>query len=487
MTIRRFELSDSDVRELRKRLKLARSRRGDANEEEILESAERILGEARATMPPAFALQSLVTLERLMAMLQDSEWRLPGGDRARILELLVYFVDSGVMIPDRLPGIVGYLDVAIMVKLIDQELKHETKAYEDFCEFRRLQGRKKDPADLEARRIARQSRIRRGRGRLELRSSSRSKPALGLWGERGEDSEPLPLEKPGFLSRFRERFLPSRREEGATGQEAERVLLGASAPRACLPGREFTARFVAYAQHLEEEVRGKLAKLSPRSESHLALEHCRWKLGTVVKVVAHGDHISLDPPEQHFEWQGQYNLVSFDVRIAEDVPSGTTVLKLDAYVADIRIARLRLDLEITRASPTGEHQETQAEPVRSAFASYASEDRARVLDRVASVRTSTGMDIFVDCLSLHPGDEWKRRLHSEIEERDLFLLFWSRHAVVSPWVEWEYKEALDIKGIEAMQLHPLDPVEEAPPPSPLEALHFGDPLMQLRRSYNGAT
>jgi hypothetical protein len=124
----------------------------------------------------------------------------------------------------------------------------------------------------------------------------------------------------------------------------------------------------------------------------------------------------------------------------------------------------------------------QALPARTAFASYASEDRPRVADRVASLRIAAGLDIFLDCLALRPSEQWKTRLAYEIRERHLFMLFWSEHAAQSSWVEWEWRTALADKGIEAMQAHPLDPWPRAPLPRELEALHFGDPFMVLREA-----
>ena len=178
-----FELSAKDIRYFRERLKLVRSSGGDSSEGEILEGAEKMLEEARAADPPQFVLERLVTLEQLIAMLHDADWRLEGRDRARILDALAYFVDPDDMIPDRLPGI-GYLDDAIMVELIAQELKHEIKAYGDFCEFRGPRSRKQDPTKLESRRKNLQARMRRRQRReLEmLRSRSRgARSPLRLW------------------------------------------------------------------------------------------------------------------------------------------------------------------------------------------------------------------------------------------------------------------------------------------------------------------
>lgn len=126
----------------------------------------------------------------------------------------------------------------------------------------------------------------------------------------------------------------------------------------------------------------------------------------------------------------------------------------------------------------GAVQTAKIEAARTAFASYASTDRDRVLDRVAAVRISAGLDVFLDCLSLHPGEAWKQRLADEIRERDLFLLFWTAAAAGSEWVTWEWQTALAAKGKNGLQVHPLE--SGIAPPEQLKDLHFGDVMMLIR-------
>ncbi|MCE8429068.1 MAG: toll/interleukin-1 receptor domain-containing protein [Candidatus Methanoperedens sp.] len=152
------------------------------------------------------------------------------------------------------------------------------------------------------------------------------------------------------------------------------------------------------------------------------------------------------------------------------------------WLSDIWGSLQPLDLEITSSIKSDKRNVVIIEPAHTAFASYASQDRLRVLDRVAAVRISAGFDIFMDCLSIHPGEEWKKRLESEIENRDLFLLFWSVNAKNSEWVAWEWKTALVRKGESAIQLHPLQSATEAPPPEELKKFHFGDVYMVVRNA-----
>jgi nucleoid DNA-binding protein len=265
--------------------------------------------------------------------------------------------------------------------------------------------------------------------------------------------------------------------------EADPVFLGASAPRCVKPGEEFTARFAAYTKDMEHEVRRVLQDLSPRSRTYLGVKKCRWKKGIRVSVVLSGRYLKIDDAAQEIEWNGRFNLLEYDVVVDAGAPEETVVLKYDVYFDEIKLAKLRVDLKISNTGKPEQPITKQAEPAQSAFASYSSQDRARVLDRVAAVRTSAGLDVFMDCLDLHPGEKWKNRLEGEILKRDLFLLFWSKYAVQSKWVEWEWTTAYELKGTDFFQLHPLDPVFDAPPPEKLAELHFSDPLMDIRKVY----
>ena len=180
-----FELSSKDMRYFRERLKEARGSVSPEAEDSVLESAAELVAEAVEAEPPEFVIERLRKLEQLVEMLRDDEWRLEGRDRVRILDALAYFVDPDDLIPDKIPGL-GYLDDAIMVELVVQELRHEIKAYEDFCTFRQTQPLAADPDKVEARRTSLQTRMRRRRrrDRESLRSrprGSRTASSLRLW------------------------------------------------------------------------------------------------------------------------------------------------------------------------------------------------------------------------------------------------------------------------------------------------------------------
>ncbi len=179
-----FELSDKDLRYFRNCLQRVRQGEGTGDEETVIAGAERLVKDVLQVRVPDFVRERILKLQQLIGMLGDGEWRLEGADRARVLNALAYFVDPDDLIPDKLPGI-GYLDDAIMVELVIQELRHEIDAYEDFCAFRE-QARKARALDgdkLEKRRNALQSRMRRRRRSDRSARAARSvgRSPFGLW------------------------------------------------------------------------------------------------------------------------------------------------------------------------------------------------------------------------------------------------------------------------------------------------------------------
>lgn len=260
----------------------------------------------------------------------------------------------------------------------------------------------------------------------------------------------------------------------------QEVRLGASAPSAVRPGDEFTARFIAYLEEAEEKIKTKLRRLSPLATSHLDIKRCRWRPNTEVKVILSGRGLEVEEAMQSFLWQAPHVIVDFDVKISPEVSLGTTTLKFDAFIDDIRVAKLRIDLQITDTIGQEQRKEVTTHCTRTAFASYSSKDRGRVVDRLASVRINAGIDVFLDCLSMKPGEVWKSTIEREILKRDQFLLFWSQAAAKSKWVTWEWQTALNEKGKQDIQIHPLQ--ANVPPPAELSDLHFNDIFMTLRDS-----
>lgn len=138
-----------------------------------------------------------------------------------------------------------------------------------------------------------------------------------------------------------------------------------------------------------------------------------------------GPQFDITPQDQRFEWSGRLNLASFDVDVQAEASAGPAMLTFQVSVADVPLAhipkRLNIDARLRRdrQGPPFTRQEIPG----TAFASCASSDAASVLPRLSTLhRFAPGLDIFVDCLDLTPGEKFKPRLACEIRRRDAFLL-----------------------------------------------------------------
>jgi len=137
-----FELSDADLEHFRAIIREARVRAKKHPEKDLVSSARQLLERVRQSEVPEFIRKRLVTLEALIAMLEDAEWDLQGEDRERVTSAMAYFAEPLDLIPDAVPGL-GFLDDAVMVELIVRELRHEVEAYLDFCSFREAEERRR--------------------------------------------------------------------------------------------------------------------------------------------------------------------------------------------------------------------------------------------------------------------------------------------------------------------------------------------------------
>lgn len=212
---------------------------------------------------------------------------------------------------------------------------------------------------------------------------------------------------------------------------------------------------------------------------------CDIPIGSRVMFELSLPGILLEKPVEELIWQGQAESVQFAAQVPEgalpQVIVGTLLISRDT----IPLGHIKFKLTISPsrvpkpAQPIGE----DARHYTSAFISYASEDRAKVLPRVQMLK-ATGINCFQDVLSLDPGARWERELYHHIETCDLFLLFWSNAAKKSEWVKKETMYALHRKTEDDFSPPEIRPVLIEGPPIPepwgeLQHLHFNDAIMYL--------
>ncbi|WP_395341863.1 YkvA family protein [Ningiella sp. W23] len=137
-----FELSDADLEHFRALMKVASDKASEYSPKEVLEKARAVCGEMESASLPDFVRTRLNSLETLINALEDPEWQMPESEKAEILTSLAYFSEPHDLIPDNIPGL-GYVDDAIMIELVIQDLSQDLDAYTQFCNFRSIEEKRR--------------------------------------------------------------------------------------------------------------------------------------------------------------------------------------------------------------------------------------------------------------------------------------------------------------------------------------------------------
>ena len=172
-----FDLEDKDLRFFKNSMKSAQAAAKDAPEAVVIKKAQDVIDEVKKDTVPAFVKVRIQSLQQLIEMLHDEEWKLEKKERQNVLAALAYFADPQDIIPDNVP-VLGYIDDAIMIELVVIELRHELEAFSDFCQYRKGEKARKRNANLsrdeylEIKRKELHSRMRRRRTSARRASSS---------------------------------------------------------------------------------------------------------------------------------------------------------------------------------------------------------------------------------------------------------------------------------------------------------------------------
>jgi hypothetical protein len=177
-------------------------------------------------------------------------------------------------------------------------------------------------------------------------------------------------------------------------------------------------------------------------------------------------------------WTGEIGSTAFVVEVPANASEGTYAGSASIRLNGCEIAKMSFVLRV--GPPRLDHGEIPSQTAvhRKAFASYASQDRVEVLNRIQGMEAAyKGLRVFVDVAALRSGQKWEQELSQRVSDADVFYLFWCRHASKSEWVSKEWHWALQAKGENFIDPIPLETPELAPPPKELAAKHFNDPLL----------
>jgi uncharacterized membrane protein YkvA (DUF1232 family) len=131
-----FSLDEEDVAYFRRIFRNARKTASEQDEGAIVDSVQGLIERVQKTKKtPSFVREAVQILDDLVNMLHDKDYELPKAPRAEILGALSYFANPEDLIPDQVPGL-GFLDDAIMIKILEDEFRHELWGYRQFVKFR---------------------------------------------------------------------------------------------------------------------------------------------------------------------------------------------------------------------------------------------------------------------------------------------------------------------------------------------------------------
>lgn len=134
-----FELESEDIEYFQKAFERFRRLATEVDEVDIVDAAKQTLDTMCIARIPNYVRKRLVHVQRLILLLEDTDWSLSAPERTEALAALAYFGDPDDLIPDHIE-IIGLIDDAIMLELLARRMRHVLQAYRKFCAFRESLG-----------------------------------------------------------------------------------------------------------------------------------------------------------------------------------------------------------------------------------------------------------------------------------------------------------------------------------------------------------
>lgn len=210
------------------------------------------------------------------------------------------------------------------------------------------------------------------------------------------------------------------------------------------------------------------------------------------EVVEHGapwvslqlriDGLLPGTPTQRLAWQARPERARFTVTVPPRARPGAHAARVRLAVGGLPIGELSFVINVSpSADPSAPLEDTQAarRMLQSAYAAYALTDRDEVQACAqALLLVAPGLDLFLDAPNLRSHERWRERIEREVGRRERLFLFWSRAAVDSPWVDFEWRLMMRRRGAGAIDAVLLEPPRLAPLPPELADLASAEVRMK---------
>lgn len=239
--------------------------------------------------------------------------------------------------------------------------------------------------------------------------------------------------------------------------------------------------------HREDQYRQVLKHMKELGRENIAGKKTgvSIELGSLLTITLNLPSLEVPDPTDSFTWDGEPTNASFIVNVPKGIPLKPTYGTAEIRCEGLLLASLKLMIAIGSSRRNKRTDRTiESHYPKTAFASYASQNRSDVLARIQGMkRVAPDLDVFLDVLSLRSGDDWATKLEEHVPSKDIFYLFWSRDASSSEWVNREWRLALNRRGLAYIDPVPLDDPSKVPPPDELSSLHFNDAHLACLKYY----
>lgn len=131
-----FNLDEEDANYFRSLFRKAKRAAKEQDQDEIIQAATDLVEKVRkARNAPKFVREAVTSIEDLAQIVTDPDYAPPRSVSSEVIAALAYFSNPDDLIPDAIP-VLGFLDDAIMIKFVEDEFKHELRAFRKFRRFR---------------------------------------------------------------------------------------------------------------------------------------------------------------------------------------------------------------------------------------------------------------------------------------------------------------------------------------------------------------
>ena len=257
--------------------------------------------------------------------------------------------------------------------------------------------------------------------------------------------------------------------------KVSKVNFSAVAPASVIKGEYSLIDVIMY----EEQFRKVVDEIIARSESEVketkssavnVVEKAR------IKMIISTPDFEIEDDTEEREWIGEYLDFSFSVMVPKSLDKKQILFTITVFINNIMSTRLKFTAKITEEIDR-QDLEIHREDVKSVFVSFAEQDKNRAMHIMQGVQLiRPDMDIFMDADKLRLRKDYDYAVKKEIDYRDSFYLCWSGFARKSEQVEFEWRYALESKGITGIEPLPLALPDNCPPPDELKGKHFNDKL-----------